>query len=195
MLEDEVCDQRTVEMYVGDSLMVAFSGDLLYGSGSSTLSAGGYDRLRSLARTLVRYPETDVLVKGHTDSMGSENLNQTLSESRAENVRNFLISEGVSGHRVRSFGFGESLPVAPNNTEAGRQQTSQPASRGSSLEHCSPKPTTRVSTASVRDRVRSMCPPASTGASSTSSTVSPPRACTTVCPPSTGTPDASSRAR
>ena len=106
----------------GDALMVAFPGDMLYGSGSSSLAAGGYDRLRTLASTLTRYPETDVIVKGHTDSGGSEQLNQTLSERRADNVRNFLISEGVAGHRVRAFGFGETLPVAPNNTEAGRQQ-------------------------------------------------------------------------
>ncbi len=106
----------------GDALMVAFPGDMLYSSGSATLAPGGYERLRSLARTLVSYPETDVLVKGHTDSVGSEQLNQNLSEQRADNVRDFLLAEGVAAHRVRSFGFGESLPVASNATAAGRQQ-------------------------------------------------------------------------
>ena len=73
-------------------------------------------------RTLVDYPETDVIVKGHTDSVGSEQLNQDLSEKRADGVKRFLIAEGVAPYRVRSFGFGESLPVASNETAAGRQQ-------------------------------------------------------------------------
>jgi len=106
----------------GDVLTVAFAGDLLYASGSSGLAPGGYERLRSLSRTMIDYPDTDIIVKGHTDSVGSEPLNQDLSERRAENVRNFLAVEGVSGARVRAFGFGESLPVATNATPEGRQQ-------------------------------------------------------------------------
>lgn len=106
----------------GDGLLVGFPGDMLYSSGSASLAPGGYERLRSLGRTLVRYPDTDVLVKGHTDSVGSEQLNQTLSEQRAENVRDFLLAEGVAPNRVRAFGFGESLPVASNATASGRQQ-------------------------------------------------------------------------
>ena len=97
-------------------------GDLLYATGSAGLAPGGYERLRSLSRTMVDYPETDIIVKGHTDSVGSESLNQDLSERRAENVQNFLAVEGVSGARVRAFGFGESLPVATNATPEGRQQ-------------------------------------------------------------------------
>jgi outer membrane protein OmpA-like peptidoglycan-associated protein len=106
----------------GDLLTVAFPGDLLYASGSAGLAPGGYQRLRSLSRTMVDYPDTDIIVKGHTDSVGSEPLNQDLSERRAENVRNFLVAEGVSGSRVRAFGFGEGLPVATNATPEGRQQ-------------------------------------------------------------------------
>lgn len=106
----------------GDVLTVAFPGDLLYSTGSAGLAPGGYERLRGVARTMVNYPETDIIVKGHTDSVGTEQLNQDLSERRAENVRNFLVAEGVEGRRVRAFGFGENLPVASNATPEGRQQ-------------------------------------------------------------------------
>lgn len=106
----------------GDRLVVTFAGDLLFETGSSTLSPGAQQRLSSLAQTLVRYPKSNVTVKGHTDSVGSEAYNLDLSEQRAHNVRNYLIAEGVSSHRITALGFGEQFPVASNNTEAGRQQ-------------------------------------------------------------------------
>lgn len=106
----------------GDRLVVTFAGDLLFETGSSTLSPGAQQRLSSLAQTLVRYPKSNVTVKGHTDSVGSEVYNLDLSEQRAHNVRNTLIAEGVSPHRITALGFGEQFPVASNNTEAGRQQ-------------------------------------------------------------------------
>ena len=105
-----------------DSLLVNFSSQLLFDSGKSQLESGAYDRLRSLARTLNNYPESQVIVKGHTDSVGDENFNQRLSEDRADRVRAFLVSEGVSPSRITAIGFGESMPVASNDNEAGRQQ-------------------------------------------------------------------------
>jgi outer membrane protein OmpA-like peptidoglycan-associated protein len=105
-----------------DSLTVLFPGDVLFDSGSSALAPGAYQRLRSLADTLRRYPDTDVVVKGHTDSTGSESFNLRLSEERAENVRRYLIAEGVSAYRVTSVGFGEAFPLASNATPEGRQQ-------------------------------------------------------------------------
>lgn len=105
-----------------DSLLVNFESSLLFDSGSGRLNAGAFDRLRSLAATLNRYPESDVVIKGHTDSQGTEEYNQTLSERRADGVRNFLIAEGVAPARITAIGFGETLPVTSNATAAGRQQ-------------------------------------------------------------------------
>jgi outer membrane protein OmpA-like peptidoglycan-associated protein len=105
-----------------DSLLVNFQSTLLFDTGSDTLNPGAYDRLRSLARTLNNYPKSDVIVKGHTDSTGEEAYNQTLSEGRADRVRAFIVSEGVSAPRVTAIGFGEGLPVATNSTPEGRQQ-------------------------------------------------------------------------
>lgn len=105
-----------------DSLLVNFQSTLLFDSGSSTLKPGAYDRLRPLARTLNNYPKSDVIVKGHTDSEGSDSFNQKLSEDRADRVREFLVSEAVAAPRITAIGFGETMPVATNDTPEGRQQ-------------------------------------------------------------------------
>ena len=105
-----------------DSLLVHFSDTILFETGKSNLMPGAYDRLSALARTLNNYPDSDVIVKGHTDGEGSETLNQRLSEERAERVRNYLVSEGVTPRRLTAIGFGKSLPVASNDTPAGRAQ-------------------------------------------------------------------------
>jgi outer membrane protein OmpA-like peptidoglycan-associated protein len=105
-----------------DRLLVTFSGDFLFASGSSSLSAGAQQRLAQVADTLKRYPETEVIVKGYTDSQGAESLNLRLSEDRANNVRNYLVGLGVAAYRVTALGFGEQFPVTPNDTEAGRLQ-------------------------------------------------------------------------
>ncbi len=105
-----------------DSILVNFQSQLLFDSGSSSLHPGAYDRLRSLARTLNNYPKSQVIIKGHTDSEGSESFNQQLSEQRADRVRNFIIAEGVAPSRITSLGFGESLPVATNASREGRAQ-------------------------------------------------------------------------
>ena len=105
-----------------DSLLVNFSSQLLFDTGASQLQPGAYDRLRTLATTLKNYPQSQVIIKGHTDSTGDNARNQRLSEDRADRVRTFLISEGVQSSRISAIGFGETMPVASNSTEAGRAQ-------------------------------------------------------------------------
>lgn len=105
-----------------DSLLVNFSSQLLFDTGAAQLQPGAYDRLRSLATTLNNYPKSSVIIKGHTDSTGDERFNQRLSEDRADRVRTYLISEGVSASRISAIGFGETMPVSSNSTEAGRAQ-------------------------------------------------------------------------
>jgi outer membrane protein OmpA-like peptidoglycan-associated protein len=105
-----------------DRLLVSFSGDVLFDTGSARLSPGAQQRLGQLAQTLVRYPESNVIVNGHTDAVGDESYNLRLSESRAQAVANYLIGQGVAAQRLRAVGHGEQFPVASNATEAGRQQ-------------------------------------------------------------------------
>jgi outer membrane protein OmpA-like peptidoglycan-associated protein len=105
-----------------DSLLVNFSSQLLFDTGAAQLQPGAYDRLRSLATTLNNYPKSTVIIKGHTDSQGGDSFNQRLSEDRADRVRTYLISEGVGASRISAIGFGETMPVSTNSTEAGRSQ-------------------------------------------------------------------------
>jgi OOP family OmpA-OmpF porin len=73
-----------------------------------------------VAETLSGRPEAAVRVEGHTDSMGSDTYNQTLSQRRAEAVRRYLVGQGVAAARLEARGYGESRPIAPNETAEGR---------------------------------------------------------------------------
>jgi len=104
-----------------DVLAVTFKSDVLFDSGSSALKAGAYQEINRVSQVLTQYPETRIMVAGHTDSDGSEAFNQDLSVRRAEAVRSALVSQGVSSSRITTMGFGETQPVADNNTAAGKQ--------------------------------------------------------------------------
>jgi outer membrane protein OmpA-like peptidoglycan-associated protein len=105
-----------------DALLLSLEASALFDGDSSTLSAGGADRIRALARTVQSYPKERIIVKGHTDSQGAERSNQRLSEERADSVRNVLVGEGVLPSRIAAVGLGASLPLASNATAEGRQQ-------------------------------------------------------------------------
>ncbi len=105
-----------------DVLTVTFKSDYLFAVNSSTLLPGAYDELERVSKVLQQYPETTIRISGHTDSTGSESYNQTLSERRANAVKNTLVGMGVNPARLTTIGYGESKPVASNSTEAGRQQ-------------------------------------------------------------------------
>jgi outer membrane protein OmpA-like peptidoglycan-associated protein len=104
------------------TLVAGFPADLLFEADSAVLAPGACARLGRVADTLVRYPESDVFVRGHTDARGSAQHNLRLSESRAGAVRDYLIAERVHPSRITALGFGEAMPVASNATAAGRQQ-------------------------------------------------------------------------
>ena len=102
-------------------LAVTFKSDVLFDSGSSALKPGAYQEINRVSQVLTQYPETRIMVAGHTDSDGAEAFNQDLSVRRAENVRNALVAQGVSAARITTMGFGETQPIADNNTQAGKQ--------------------------------------------------------------------------
>lgn len=107
---------------VGDELVVTFDSPILFDTDSSVLKPQSKQLLDDVARVLTDYPDTNVLVKGHTDNTGSESHNQSLSERRAHAVHNYLVTQGVTVARLNSMGFGESMPVADNGTNYGRSQ-------------------------------------------------------------------------
>lgn len=104
-----------------DELNVVMTNDILFDFDSSSLRSTSRSTLRELANVLVRYPDTDLVVEGHTDSVGSDSYNQALSVRRARAVRDFLMDNGVVGSRISSLGYGESQPVASNESADGRQ--------------------------------------------------------------------------
>lgn len=104
-----------------DVLAVTFKSDVLFDVDSATIKPGGYTEINRVAQVLTQYPQTDILISGHTDSTGAEAYNQELSERRAMSVKNALANQGVAGMRLRTLGFGETQPIADNSTPAGRQ--------------------------------------------------------------------------
>ena len=106
----------------GEAIKVTFESGILFATNSSTLNTASRESLEKFATSLINNPDTDVKVYGHTDSTGSDAINNPLSERRAESVYNFLISRGVAGNRIVSAGFGSTDPIADNATVTGRAQ-------------------------------------------------------------------------
>lgn len=102
-------------------LIVSMS-DVLFDTGKFSLKPGAREKLAKVAGILLAYPGLNIEVGGYTDNVGTDDMNQTLSENRAGSVRDYLVQEGVSSNSVSSRGFGNTLPVASNDNSAGRQQ-------------------------------------------------------------------------
>jgi outer membrane protein OmpA-like peptidoglycan-associated protein len=105
-----------------DVLAITFKSDFSFGFDSAVIKPGAENEIARVAAVLVKYPQTNISIEGHTDSKGAEEYNMDLSRQRAEAVKNSLIGRGLSSSRLQTIGFGESKPVATNDTEAGRQQ-------------------------------------------------------------------------
>jgi outer membrane protein OmpA-like peptidoglycan-associated protein len=106
----------------GERLIVAIPNTILFDFDSYELRYEARRDLDQVVDILIRYPETNITVAGHTDSIGDANYNQRLSEYRAQSVANYLISRGVQPYRISSVGYGEMRPIASNSSEAGRQR-------------------------------------------------------------------------
>lgn len=106
----------------GQAIKVTFESGILFATNSSTLSAASQNALSNFAASLNNNPDTDVQIYGHTDSTGSDAINNPLSERRAQAVYNFLQTKGVSGTRMVSQGFGSTQPIADNSTATGKAQ-------------------------------------------------------------------------
>jgi outer membrane protein OmpA-like peptidoglycan-associated protein len=106
---------------VGEGIAVTFASGLLYDFDSDVVRADAAQNLHRLAASLEKYPNTDLLIVGHTDAVGTGEYNQALSQRRASAAANFLASQGVNLTRLRAVGRGETEPIATNDTEAGRQ--------------------------------------------------------------------------
>jgi outer membrane protein OmpA-like peptidoglycan-associated protein len=110
-----------VERY-GEGLLVTFASGLLFDYNSAVVKGEARRNLTNLANSLRNYPETELLIVGHTDSDGSDAYNQALSERRSQAAKDYLVTQSVRSDRIRTMGRGESEPVAANETDAGKSQ-------------------------------------------------------------------------
>jgi len=102
--------------------LVLTFGDMLFDTGGSTLKPGAQLLLDKLAAYLQQNPGAHAIIEGHTDNVGSDTMNQALSERRAAAVAVALQARGITGDRLETMGLGESYPVATNDTSAGREE-------------------------------------------------------------------------
>jgi outer membrane protein OmpA-like peptidoglycan-associated protein len=106
---------------IGEGIKITFNSGLLFDVNKATLRPESKLELAKLAGILEKYPDTNILVEGHTDATGTEEYNLELSRQRAQSVENYLASQGVDATRFTIMGYGESQPVATNETPEGRQ--------------------------------------------------------------------------
>jgi outer membrane protein OmpA-like peptidoglycan-associated protein len=105
----------------GNLLAVTFKGDVTFDTNSTEVRPGLYSEINRVAGILNQYPNTLIRVEGHTDSIGSDEYNLNLSRRRANTVKTLLVQRGVAPGRIEVIGYGKTMPVATNGSEAGRQ--------------------------------------------------------------------------
>lgn len=113
--------QARVERLANDVLRITMTNQTAFDTNSATIKPGFDSTMDKLAEVLVRYGKTTLTVAGHTDNVGSAQYNQKLSERRALSVAQYLEARKVAPERLATVGKGESVPIQPNTTEAGRQ--------------------------------------------------------------------------
>ncbi|NQD38552.1 OmpA family protein [Permianibacter sp. IMCC34836] len=105
---------------IGDEIKLVMPGNITFPTNESSIRDDFYPVLGSVAKVLAEYKDTTLAVSGHTDSTGKADYNQNLSQQRAQSVANYLRGQGVAGERLSARGYGSSMPIADNKTEAGR---------------------------------------------------------------------------
>jgi outer membrane protein OmpA-like peptidoglycan-associated protein len=106
---------------VGEGIAVTFASGILYDFDSDVVRPEAAQNLRSLAASLNEYPNTDLLIVGHTDAVGTSEYNQSLSQRRSTAAASSLAGQSVDRARLQAVGRGETEPIATNDTEGGRQ--------------------------------------------------------------------------
>lgn len=104
------------------AIKVTFDDKILFATGKSELGDASRSALKKFASSLAQSPETDVAIYGHTDNTGSREINQKLSEERAQAVSNYLIGQKIDPNRITTRGLAYDAPIADNSTEEGRAQ-------------------------------------------------------------------------
>jgi outer membrane protein OmpA-like peptidoglycan-associated protein len=124
MLRTQLIEQFNRILETRDSArgLIVNMSDVLFDTGKYTLKPGAREKLAKISGIVQAHPGLMLSVEGHTDSVGSDDYNQKLSEQRANSVRDYLVSQGVMSNTITASGFGEAQPVATNDNATGRQQ-------------------------------------------------------------------------
>ena len=120
-LEKDLGNSADVER-VGEGILVTFDSGILFGFDSDDLNSEVKHELDNFSETLKEYSETDLVIQGYTDSVGSEDYNKNLSKERAQSVQTYLNGLGIETSRMTVEGLGETNPVASNDTAEGREK-------------------------------------------------------------------------
>ena len=107
---------------VGEGIKVTFPSGLLFGFDSDVVRGDARTNLDALAQSLDKFDDSNLMIVGHTDNVGSETYNLGLSERRADAATRYLLLDGVARSRIGTLGVGESEPIASNDTESGRSR-------------------------------------------------------------------------
>ena len=122
---EEIAEEEAIDEVISDeeenTILEAVS-NLQFDTGKSTIKAASMGALNEMAELMVRNDKFKVLLKGHTDSQGSDAVNLKLSQSRVDKVKEHLVSKGISGSRIVALGYGDKQPIATNETAEGRQK-------------------------------------------------------------------------
>ncbi len=106
----------------GDLLAITLKGDVSFDTNSANIRPGLYSEIERIAQVMAQYPQTRVIVEGHTDSKGKDDYNMELSRKRADAVMQELVKRGVNPSQIQTAAYGETMPVASNDTAEGRQR-------------------------------------------------------------------------
>ncbi len=106
---------------VDEELRITWDADALFDFDSAMLQLDSQKKIKTMAEVFIQNPETDILIVGHTDSIGSPEYNQKLSERRAFSLQQSLVDNGVAASRIESIGYGDARPIASNSTDEGRR--------------------------------------------------------------------------
>ena len=107
---------------IGEGIVVEFSEKILFGFDKSNLNNSAENNLNKLSNILKKYPDTDIEIQGHTDNVGTDDYNESLSRRRASSVQSYLVSRGIASGRMKIVGYGESAPKYSNDSESARAQ-------------------------------------------------------------------------
>jgi outer membrane protein OmpA-like peptidoglycan-associated protein len=121
-IKKEVPNAEVIHNPGDEGIIVNFKSNVLFATDKYALTAASKKTVNDLITILGKYPDTDLKVEGHTDSQGSEAYNQTLSEKRAKSVADYLKANNIAASRLTTIGYGETQPVASNDTDEGRAQ-------------------------------------------------------------------------